>query len=326
MVGRRGCTTSLGAAHPNCTEVKRIKGWNFCNQQERMKHCGSLCTDLSTPVSAHTLKKITFRKGQEITKIRKRQFFFSVMQLFFFFNSIIMDVFVAKSVLWSQSWEQILKSGSGSGSAIEHPWSSMWEISWNSAFSKCTSSWSSKLSLSLPLMYFSTDIMQQILSCVQGVLPWGSQLYPQAKIPAAKDCKLLAFTPFSQTGLHGRQGLDRDSCMCLPVTDSLSWGKDIRFLLLSGYLSTGSCLLRHWVEERQVDRLRGQGWIGGWNNFYCLSRPFNSRQIVCELLKLRLGLFELLLKCSRSQSWRRQQRNSMQKPHGAITWKIVLSK
>lgn len=69
--------------------------------------------------------------------------------------------------------------------------------------------------------------MQQILSCVQGALPWGSQLYPQAKIPAAKDCKLLASTPFSQTGLHGRQGLDRDSCMCLPVTDSPSWGRDL---------------------------------------------------------------------------------------------------
>lgn len=161
-----------------------------------------------------------------------------------------MDVFVAKS-MWSQSWEQILKSGSRSGSAIERPWSSVWEISWNPAFSKRTSSWSSKLSLSPPLMYLPTDIMQQILSCVQGALPWGSQLYPQAKIPAAQDCKLLASTPFSQTGLHGRQG---DIYMCLPVTDSLSWGKDICFLLLSGYLSAGSCLPRHRVEKRQVDR------------------------------------------------------------------------
>lgn len=46
---------------------------------------------------------------------------------------------------------------------------------------------------------------------------------------------------------------------------------------------------------------------------------FNSRQIVFELLKLPLGLFELLLKRSRSQSRRHQQHNSMQKPHRAVT-------
>lgn len=34
----------------------------------------------------------------------------------------------------------------------------------------------------------------------------------------------------------------------------------------------------------------------------------------------------MLLKCSHFQSWRHRQHNSMQKPHSARKWKIVVSK
>lgn len=170
-------------------------------------------------------------------------------------------------------------------------------------------------------MYLPTDRIQQILSCAR-CAALGSQLYPLAKIPAVKDCKLLAFYPFSQTGLHGRQGLGWDSCMCLPVTDSLSWGKDTHFLLLSRFLNAGLFLPRHWVEETSGQRDWGQGWVGGWNNIYHLSRSLISKQIVFELL----GAVWVITENQQFPELKDPQHNSVQKPHSAIIWKIVLSK
>lgn len=134
--------------------------------------------------------------------------------------------------------------------------------------------------------------------------------------------KFLAFHPFSQTGLHGRQGLDWDSCICLPATDSLSWGKDTHSLLLSGFLSAGSCLPRHWVEETSGQRDWGQGWVGGWNNIYHLSRSLISRQIVFELL----GAVWVITEMQQFPELKDPQQNSMQKPRSAIIEIIVVSK
>lgn len=91
-----------------------------------MKFCGSVCTDLPHLWLHITQKKSLSGKGQRIANIRKTAILYFINdEIFAFF--VIMDVPVAKLMLRSQNWEQILKSGSGSG--IESPWGSKWEIS-----------------------------------------------------------------------------------------------------------------------------------------------------------------------------------------------------
>lgn len=56
-----------------------------------MKHCESLCTDPSAPMSAYALKKITFWKGQ-VTKVRKWHLFLIPSVIL---KKIKLDVFIA---------------------------------------------------------------------------------------------------------------------------------------------------------------------------------------------------------------------------------------
>lgn len=134
-------------------EIRNVKGLNVCRWQEQMKRCSS-CTDLPTAVAARTSKD-HFQERTEKSP-NKENCDFCISSLMQFLHFVIMDVPVAKLMLRLQSWEQILRSGSGSESGIECPCGSEWEISWNPAFSKCMSSWSSKLCLSPYLVYSPT--------------------------------------------------------------------------------------------------------------------------------------------------------------------------
>lgn len=141
VAGMRGLLQDLEGTCLSCVRLEVSRTWMSVTGRNRWS-TAAVCTDLPTTVASRTSKD-HFQERTEKSQNKENWFcILSVMQFLYF---VIMDVPVAKLMLRLQSWEQTLKSGSGSESGIECSWCSDWKISSNPAFSKCVSSWSSKL-------------------------------------------------------------------------------------------------------------------------------------------------------------------------------------
>lgn len=199
-------------------------------------------------------------------------------------------------------------------------------MSWSPVFSKymLRSKLSSlppppqSLSLSLLLMYLPTDRIQQILSYAR-CAALRQPTVPTGQNSCSKGLQTFGFPPFlpDRPPWQARAGL---RLLYVFTSHRLPLLGERYVLLVSGFLNAELCLPRHWVEETSGQEDWGQGWVGGWNNIYHLSKSLISRQIVFELL----GAVWVITEMQQIPKLKDPQHNSMQKSHSAKIWKIVL--